>query len=99
MTLHSQKLRDSARGKECKLRFSCCTFNPEQTVLAHVPCGMRGTSMKGPDVIACFGCSRCHAVLDTRPWEVDSADVLRAVAETQMIWIREGLLKVEGVRA
>jgi hypothetical protein len=96
----SQKLRDSAKGKDCTLRLEgICNFDPATTVLCHVPCNMRGTSLKGPDVVACFGCSACHAVLDREPWKVDAWDVVRAVAETWMYWLREGLIKVAGVKA
>ncbi len=94
----SKKLRDSARGQECTLRFyGICNRNPETTVLAHVPCGMKGMGMKGPDQIACFSCSACHDALDGRHRvEIDWRDVIRAVAETQDIWLRSGLMTVKG---
>ncbi|MBD1555269.1 nuclease domain-containing protein [Pseudomonas typographi] len=108
MKVVSKKLRDSARGQECALRFyGICNRNPETTVLAHVPCGQKGMGMKGPDYMACFACSSCHDLLDGRARNafdgtrvaVDWRDVIRAVAETQAYWIGQGLMKVQGVAA
>ena len=48
-------------------------------VLAHLPCGQKGTGMKGPDQIAIFACHHCHQIVDgPRRWEVPAADYLRA---------------------
>jgi len=56
--------------------------------------------MKGPDVIACFACDSCHSIIDGRKrGEFEVADLLRALAETQLHWIGKGLLKVQGVAA
>lgn len=99
MRVISKKLRDSARGQDCTLRLAgICNHNPETTVLAHVPCGQRGVGLKGPDVIAVFACSACHDVLDGRSAGgiVPAEDLVRALAETQLIWIRDGLLVVKG---
>lgn len=99
----SKKLRDSARGQSCTLRLpGVCNFDPETTVLAHLPCGQKGMGMKGPDMIAVFACSACHDRLDARTSAapaVTGADMLRALAETQLIWIRDGLLTVKGAAA
>lgn len=98
MSLTSKKLRDSARGQACTLRLAgVCNFNAETTVLCHVPCGQKGMGMKSPDNMACFGCSACHDVIDCRRrGEFTAADLLRAVAETQAIWIRMGLMVIKG---
>lgn len=95
----SKKLRDSARGRDCTVRLpGVCNFNPDTTVLAHLPCGSRGVGMKSPDLIAVFACSGCHDAIDGRVRGVDvgEGDLLRALAETQLIWFREGLLTVKG---
>ncbi|MHB1403840.1 MAG: nuclease domain-containing protein [Thiobacillus sp.] len=96
----SKKLRDSARGQDCTLRLpGVCSFDSQTTVLAHLPCGQKGMGMKGPDMIAVFACSACHDRLDSRTAAapaVTGADLLRALAETQLIWIRMGLLTVKG---
>ena len=100
MRIVSQKLRDSARGRDCTLRLpGVCNFNPETTVLAHLPCGQKGMGMKGPDLIAVFACSSCHDLVDGRTaGEVAAADLLRALAETQLTWLSEGAVKVQGLR-
>lgn len=93
----SKKLRDSARGQECTLRIpGVCNFNPETTVLAHLACGQKGMGLKSPDNMAVFACS-CHDLLDgRRQGELDQRDVLRALGETQAIWISQGLMTIKG---
>lgn len=100
MRVESKKLRDAAKGKDCTLRLpGVCNFDSATTVLAHVPCGMKGMGMKGPDNIAVDACSSCHDVLDGRAkGEVDAWDIVRALAETQMRWIQAGLIKIAGVK-
>ena len=94
----SKKLRDSARGQECTLRmFGVCNFNPEITVLAHIACGQKGMGLKSPDNMAVFACSACHDLLDgRRPGQLDLRDVIRALGETQAIWISQGLMTIKG---
>ncbi|WP_405120724.1 nuclease domain-containing protein [Pseudomonas leptonychotis] len=97
MRVISKKLRNSARGQSCTLRLPGCGFDDGTVVLAHLPCGQKGIGMKGPDHVACFACDNCHSVIDGRAWgEYTGADLLRALAETQLIWIRDGLLVVKG---
>lgn len=97
MRVESKKLRASARGQDCTLRLpGVCNGNPETTVLAHLPCGKKGMGMKSPDNMACFACSSCHDLLDGRAkGEIDWRDVLRALAETQSYWLREGLMTIK----
>ncbi len=100
MRVISQKLRDSARGQDCTLRLTgICNFDRETVVLAHLPCGLKGTGMKGPDNIAVFACSACHFYADGPDrWSIHARDYLRALAETQMCWIESGLMKIEGIK-
>lgn len=96
--MKSNKLRNSARGMNCTMRiYGVCNFNPETTVLAHLPCGAKGVGMKSPDNMAVFACNNCHDALDGRrnDVEIDWRDVLRALAETQKHWIDNGLLVVK----
>ncbi len=98
MNTKSNKLRASARGRDCSLRIpGVCNFNAETTVLAHLPCGHKGMGMKSPDNMAVFACSNCHDRLDRRSGgeDIDWRDVLRALAETQQIWIAEGLISIK----
>lgn len=98
MKVESKKLRASARGQDCTLRLpGVCNGNPETTVLAHLPCGKKGMGMKSPDNMACFACSACHDAIDgrRRDVEVEGADLLRALAETQEHWIGQGLMIIK----
>jgi len=96
----STKLRESARGQDCTLRIpGICNFNPETTVLAHLPCGHKGVGMKSPDVMAVFSCSHCHTFIDSQRFaELTAKHILQALAETQMYWVQKGLITVKGMR-
>ncbi|WP_295460481.1 nuclease domain-containing protein [uncultured Pseudomonas sp.] len=96
--VQSKKLRDSARGQDCTLRIpGICNGNPETTVLAHIACGQKGMGLKSPDNMAVFACSCCHDLLDgRRRGELDQRDVIRALGETQAIWISQGLMTIKG---
>ena len=100
MRVVSQKLRDSARGQCCTLRIpGVCNFNSETTVLAHLPCGHKGAGMKSPDMMAVFCCYACHAYIDgENRWRVSAYDYLRALAETQMVWVSTGLMTIKGMK-
>lgn len=98
MIIKSKKLRESARGRDCTLRIpGVCNFNPETTVLCHLPCGQKGMGMKSPDNMAIMACSNCHDRLDGRGNGdvIDWRDVLRALAETQAYWIEKGLMTLK----
>lgn len=98
MRVESKKLRGSARGKTCTLRLPGCGHDDGTVVLAHLPCGQKGAGMKSPDQMAVFACHSCHMQLDgAGRWDIHAKDYLRALAETQGIWIRDGLMKIEGV--
>lgn len=99
MRVVSKAVRSSAWGESCTLRIpGACNHNPETTVLAHLPCGMGGMGMKGPDLIAVHSCSGCHDALDGRAnIEIEGWDVVRALAETQMRLVARGIIKIKGV--
>ena len=100
MRVVSKVIRDSARGQDCTLRLPGCLWTTDTTVLAHLPCGHRGTGMKGPDTVAVYACQACHDVIDgRRPGDpLTLADALRALAETHERMIDAGLLTVRGMR-
>lgn len=100
MKVASKKYRDAARDQDCTLRLpGICNFDPATTVLAHLPCGMRGTGLKGPDFSAIDSCSSCHDVLDgRRSGEVDGWDLVRALAETHMRRVEQGLMIIVGTK-
>ena len=97
------KLRKSAKGQECTLHISgVCNYNPETTVLAHLPSEFKGMGKKSPDYCACFACSSCHDEVDGRTnksiIQGDDADfyMRRAMVRTWNIWIDEGIIKIGG---
>lgn len=98
MKVVSQKLRDSARGQSCTLRLEAhCNHDSATVVLAHLRINHRGMAIKSPDIFAVHACSACHDVLDGRVvGYIEPRDILRALAETQMRWIEDGLLIVVG---
>lgn len=89
------KARNNARGKDCSLRLSCCNYNPETTVLAHLRMfSNAGMGQKPDDMLAVFACSNCHDALDRRSsCEWDYSDVLRALMETLIEQKRDGVIK------
>jgi len=100
MRVVSKALRDSARGRSCTLRLPGCGHDDGTVVLAHLPCGQKGVGMKSPDQMAVFACHSCHAQLDgASRWDIPAQDYLRALAETQAVWLREGLMKIKGAGA
>ena len=96
-------LRKEARGRECQVRTAVCTFDPQQTVLAHVRMqGISGLGLKAPDLLGAWACAACHTLVDTgRYGEVeltkDDRDLalLRGVMRTQYELIRSGKLLTE----
>lgn len=107
MTLHaapkpgaplvSPLLRRSARGRPCALRWSPWCQDDYTVVLAHIRGPWAGVAQKPADTFAVFACQACHDCLDGRGGERPPAEeVLRALIETQTIWLSEGLLTVGG---
>lgn len=60
-------LRALARGQPCQIRLAgICNFDPATTVLCHFRLmGISGAGMKSPDWLGAWGCSACHAYVDT----------------------------------
>lgn len=60
-------LRELARGKPCLMRVPMvCSYNAEETVLAHVRIAGTGIGMKPTDLAGIWCCHACHALLDGR---------------------------------
>ncbi|MCO6050886.1 DUF1364 domain-containing protein [Mesorhizobium sp. RP14(2022)] len=92
-----QKLRDSARGRDCTFEIpGVCNRNPETSVLCHAPSEVKGMGSKGHDFNAAIGCCACHAALDEH--RLDREDELRiwlrGCQRTLTIWIEAGLVMV-----
>lgn len=66
--IRSKKVRNAARGEQCTLQIvGVCSGNPETTVACHLPDESHGMGLKAHDIVVCFGCSACHAVIDGAP--------------------------------
>ena len=84
----------AARGRECQVRIpGVCNGKSETSVLAHI----RLAGIKPPDLIATIACSSCHDEIDRRTRLVDAEYAkecaLEGMARTQVIWLKEGLVK------
>jgi hypothetical protein len=97
--------RSSAKGQDCMLCFPGCPNDRHTVVLCHVrQFGGGGMGMKPRDNESCYGCSRCHDVLDGRiPWILDPPEgfdfwrtIAFAVIRTQRIMIERGVLLIQG---
>lgn len=92
-------LRKAARGRECQVRIpGVCNGNSETSVLAHIRlAGLCCTGIKPPDLIATIACSACHDEIDRRTHFVDAGYAkecaLEGMARTQVIWLKEGVIK------
>jgi hypothetical protein len=93
------KIRASAEGEECTLRFDMvCNGRTDTTVYCHSNLLADGKGMGLKARTGCYGCSKCHAVLDWRaqrpPWMSYEEMIERfrvACIETQLILKRKGL--------
>lgn len=93
-------LRKYAEGKPCMVRIpSVCNGDDRTTVLAHYRLvGISGMSMKSPDLIGAWACSKCHDAVDRRRFQDLEYDFVRlAHAEgcfrTIAKLIEEGVIK------
>ncbi|CAH9012607.1 protein of unknown function DUF1364 [Vibrio phage 199E37-1] len=100
MTLaRSKKVRNSARGESCTLRFyQVCNDNPDTVIFAHVG-SQGGMGMKCGDNFGVYACSSCHDLIDGRIKSPNgnydfSSDILRALEETQQKLIDKELMVI-----
>lgn len=95
MLARSKKIRASARGEECTLRFyQVCNSNPETTVFAHVG-SAGGMGIKCGDNFGVYACSNCHSKIDSESKADNAADIMRALEETQQKLIDKGLMVIK----
>ncbi len=96
-------LRKLARGRECQIRSFACNRNPETVVLCHIhkPSISGGTGLKADDLLAGFGCSFCHDLVDGRGagknmMTRQDRDILlyEAIFRTLKILLDEGKIKI-----
>lgn len=96
--LTSPKAKKLAKGSHCTLRQpGICKGGKDTTVLAHLNSHRKGWGNKSPDLWAIICCYPCHDWLDFRnPQAIGNQDwkrVLRALMETQEIFIENGILQ------
>ena len=90
----------SARGEECTLMiYPYCSGDIEKTVLCHINCEDKGTSIKSPDFFAVFGCSDCHDIIDgKRQVELSKVEIIKCIQRglyrTWKRWIELGVVKL-----
>lgn len=101
--IKSKKLRDSARGQQCTLNIvGVCNYDPETTILAHLPDETKGMGKKADDLSSCYACGACHDVIDgRRKWPNDEQDhaewyYRRAQTRTWRILFEHGVLAIKG---
>lgn len=101
-TLHSKKLRNSARGEECTINAPMCNGDRDTTVLCHFQFEGGVMGGKESDLSAGYGCSACHDYVDRRAkWGgelISQADYFfycgRSVIRTHKRMHETGVLKV-----
>lgn len=90
-------LRDNAEGRNCSLRLPGCLPGNETVVFVHYRrFGWGGMAMKPNDLLGCFGCENCHTKQERYHEDATDADLLRAMGETLMIQLRDGIIIVGG---
>lgn len=94
-------LRDYAKGKPCMIRVpGICSFDKDQTVLCHARMvEIPHENGKLPDLLAAFGCSPCHDIVDGRAgsWKVFNREtrrlmLLEGVMRTQSYLVKHGIV-------
>ena len=102
--MKSKHLRDSARGQDCTFQIvGVCNYQPETTVLCHLPDESNGMGKKSDDFCAAFGCSSCHDVVDGRVRGTDYQGAERfynnrANRRTIRKWLEMGLITIKGAK-
>lgn len=94
-------LRDLARGQSCLIRVpGFCSHDPEQVVLCHVRMvEIPSKNFPGRDLLAAFGCSPCHMVVDGQTRTRYTHDecrlmLLEGVMRTQAWFLEQGLVTI-----
>lgn len=99
--MKTSKIRESARGKSCKVRVpGVCNGDPETVVLAHL--NGAGVGRKAPDHHGADACCACHEWLDggyaQQGCSREYRDLLHleGVIRTQDRLIEEGFITIKG---
>ncbi len=102
MKIKQTKFTKSAEGEDCTLRIpEVCNYDNSTTVLCHLPddTGTGKMGGKSDDLSSCYGCNKCHDVIDARDkdnWELWKPDLdffmRRGMLRTWWIFIEKGLI-------
>lgn len=100
-SIRSNKIRASAKGEDCTFNIpDICNYNPETTVLCHLPDESKGMGLKADDISSAYGCSSCHDLIDgRRPHSFPESDIewfmRRAMVRTWRKMIEKGLIIIK----
>jgi len=100
--MKSTDLRKSAQGQNCTLNIAgVCNYNPETTVLAHLPDESHGMARKSDDISSAFACSSCHDCIDGRHTVTLTPEdkefyMRRGQTRTLRQWVEMGLITIKG---
>jgi hypothetical protein len=93
-------LRAYAKGKPCMIRVpGWCNNEPETTVLCHYRlAGYSGIGLKNDDIMAAFGCSSCHDMVDGRQVGLSRSQrqlfLCEGVMRTQAYLLERGIILI-----
>lgn len=103
-TIKSQPMRDAAKGEDCTLNIArVCNYNPETTVLSHLPDESNGMGTKSDDISSCFACLSCHQLIDS-PGDIRLTSeerewyMRRAQNRTMRRMLAKGIMTIKGVK-
>lgn len=101
-TVVSEALREWCLGQPCTLRIpGICKDNGCNTCGNHINSNWKGMGNKSPDIWMVIGCHACHYFID-KGWADDEdwteakrdAEILRALFETQGLFLQRGFVKI-----
>jgi hypothetical protein len=88
-------LRKLAKGRECQIRIpGRCNGDSQTVVGCHFRLsGLSGMGSKPADLFIAYGCSACHAYVDTHKDGDAQLAFAHGVFRTQNQLIKEGIIK------
>lgn len=92
-------LRQYARAQECMIRLPGCSFDTDETVLAHIRLPGTGIGTKELDIFGAWACDHCHSIVDGRRrlegWTTEQIQIafFEGILRTQAELKRYGVLR------
>lgn len=96
---HQRAVTSLARGMECQIRLvDICNRDNETTVPCHLrQAGLTGLGYIAESIFVAWGCSACHAYVDSHPGDVSiQNDFMRGIFRTQQCLLDDGVIAVKG---